>query len=294
MLTVAPDQIIGRYAPSPSGNLHIGNAYSALFSWRTVRELGGKFLLRIEDIDLSRCREDFEQSIYDDLEWLGVDWDGVVRRQSDNVLDFKRALAKLRQLGVLYPCFCSRSQIKLEASKRWGHHKSEGPLGVIYPGTCQSLDPVIRRSRMQSGEDYAHRLNLSYAMSLAEEKLGGPLTWTDFYTGPQVCDPSNIGDPVLWRKDNPASYNLAVVVDDGLQGINLVTRGLDIYYATHIHRLLQVLLDIPAPVYIHHKLVNDHRGDRLSKTRGSTSIRHMRNTGMSRRDVFRMIGWRYS
>lgn len=293
MLTVEPHNIIGRFAPSPSGNLHIGNAYSALFSWRTVRELGGTFLLRIEDIDLNRCREDYESAIYEDLAWLGIDWDGVVRRQSDNVQDFKRALARLRQMGVLYPCFCSRSQIRLEASKRWGTSKSEGPLGVIYPGTCQHVDPITRRSRMQAGEDYAHRLNLAAAVALAEEKLGGPLTWTDFYTGDQVCDPSNIGDPVLWRKDNPASYNLAVVVDDGLQGVNLVTRGMDIYYATHIHRVLQVLLDIPAPMYIHHKLVNDHRGERLSKTRGSTSIRHMRESGMRLEDVYRMIGWTY-
>lgn len=284
-------QVITRFAPSPTGYLHIGNAYSALFTWRTARDLGGKFLLRIEDIDLDRCRPEYEDAIYRDLEWLGIDWDDTPRRQSDHIEDYKTALARLKATGVLYPCFCTRSEIKLEASKRAGATKVAGPLGLIYPGTCRHLSPSERRTRLAEGKPYALRLDLARAMSLCEQKIGGPLNWSDFYTGQQMCDPSDIGDPVLGRKDAPASYNLAVVVDDGLQDINLITRGVDIYHATHVHRVLQVLLDLPEPNYIHHKLIADNVGERLSKTRGSVSIRHLREHGCSRSDVYRMIGW---
>jgi len=266
--------IVTRFAPSPTGLLHLGHAFSALTGWRAAREAGGRFLLRIEDIDAGRCREEFVAAILDDLTWLGLDWDGPVRRQSEHFDDYRAALDTLSRLGLLYPCFCSRAEITRALAAPQG---DEGPA---YPGTCRHLSDADRAARIARGDGYTLRLDVARAALLA-----GALDWDEDGKGRVAADPQREGDVVLARKDFPASYHLAVTVDDALQGVTLVTRGEDLFAATAIHRLLQALLGLSAPRYRHHPLLTDASGKRYAKRDRAPSIKALRAAGRSREEI---------
>jgi glutamyl-Q tRNA(Asp) synthetase len=252
---------VTRFAPSPTGRLHIGHAYSALFAKRA----GGRFILRIEDIDEGRCRPEFEDGIYEDLEWLGLSWETPVRRQSEHFADYKKALALLDDKGVLYPCFCTRKDIQASAGA------PHGPEGQLYPGTCRHLSHQERAEKIAAGVPFALRLDVAKATAQA-----GPLTWTDRAKGAQRATPEILGDVVLARKDVSASYHLCVTLDDHLQGVTLVTRGEDLFYASHLHRLLQALLELDIPEWHHHKLLLDAEGNRFAKRNNAVTLQHLR------------------
>ncbi len=271
-----------RFAPTPSGYMHLGHAYSALIAWANARAEGSRFLLRIEDIDRSRCRPAFEQAIYQDLAWLGVDWRRPVRRQSENMADYAGALKALGEKGVLYPCFCTRSEVRAEIEN--ADAAPHGPDGPHYPGTCRSLSRAEQNRRIRAGKAHALRLDVANATTLA-----GPLTWTDRKRGEIRADPLSAGDVVLARKDVPTSYHLAVTVDDHLQEVSLVTRGWDLFHATHVHRLLQALLGLDTPVYYHHPMITDPNGVRLAKRNLAVTLRALRNARKTAGDVRRMI-----
>ena len=293
-----PGGEITRFAPSPSGYLHLGHAFSALFAARAAgigtgrgaggaRDgSGGRFLLRIEDIDGGRARPEYEAAILEDLAWLGLHWEEPPRRQSDCTADYAAALQRLEARGVLYPCFCTRKEIAAEIARAGAApHGPPGPGEAIYPGICRGLTNAERQQRIGAGERYALRLDMARALAETEADHGGPLTWHDRARGQQVCDPRPQGDVVLARKDAAAGYHLAVVVDDAAQGVTLVTRGEDLFEASHVHRLLQALLDLPVPEYHHHGLVADDAGRRLAKRHDGLSIRHLRETGRSAGEV---------
>jgi glutamyl-Q tRNA(Asp) synthetase len=264
--------IVTRFAPSPTGYLHLGHVRSAWEGWHMARKAGGRFLLRIEDIDRTRCRDVYDCGIVEDLAWLGLDWDGEVRRQSEYFDDYRAALARLDAMGFLYPCFCTRRDIRAEIAR--AGDAPQGDFGPIYPGTCKLLSADERAARIAAGTDYALRLDIAAAAAT------GPLTWCE--AGAKIAaTPELLGDVVLARKDTPTSYHLAVTVDDALQGVTLVTRGVDLYPATHTHRLLQALLDLPTPDYRHHALLTDANGRRLAKRDKALTIRAMREAGMS-------------
>ena len=270
---MSPITITTRFAPSPSGLLHIGHAWSALMGWRAARaEPGGRFLLRIEDIDGPRCRPEYEQAILDDLTWLGLTWDGPVRRQSDHLADYSAALDRLEDEGLVYPCFCTRRQIRdeVQASARAPH----GPLGLIYPGTCRPLNDDQRQRRIEAGESYALRLDMAKAAART-----GPLFWREKTEGEVAVDPMANGDVVVARKETAASYHLTVTVDDHIQGVTLVNRGRDLYHATPIHRMLQALLGYEAPDYDHHGLLLDADGKRFAKRDRAVTIQALREAG---------------
>jgi len=274
--------LVTRFAPSPTGLLHLGHAYSALFAWQRARDSHGRFLLRIEDIDQTRCRPEFTDAILEDLAWLGLDWNGPVRQQSQHFDDYRRALDRLEGDNLLYPCFCTRAEIQAEIARAGAApHGSEGPL---YPGTCRTLPPREREARIAAGASYAFRLDVARAAARA-----GPLEWEDVETGRVMADATSHGDVVLARKETPASYHLAVTVDDALQGVTLVTRGRDLFAATHVHRLLQALLDLPTPRYWHHRLLTDAEGRRLAKRDRALTLRALREAGKSAADVRTMI-----
>lgn len=264
--------IVTRFAPSPTGYLHLGHAYSALDAWRAARAAGGKFLLRIEDIDTTRCKPEFTDAILEDLAWLGLDWDGEVRKQSEHFADYEAALDRLDVMGVIYPCFCTRAAIAAEIARAGG--APQGEEGPIYPGTCRALPVEERLRRIAAGESFALRLDVGRALART-----GPLTWEEDGEGIIPADPSLLGDVVLARKDTPTSYHLAVTHDDALQGVTLVTRGADLFMATHIHCLLQALLDLPTPRYRHHKLLTDASGKRFAKRDKALTLRALRESG---------------
>jgi glutamyl-Q tRNA(Asp) synthetase len=269
--------IVTRFAPSPTGHLHLGHVRSAWEGWHAAREAGGRFLLRIENIDRTRCRAEFEAAIREDLRWLGLGWDGEVRRQSEHFADYQAALAQLDSAGVLYPCFCTRKEIQAEISRAGG--APQGEDGPVYPGTCQRLSASERARRIAAGGDYALRLDVSAALART-----GVLDWIE---GEKriAAEPAALGDVVLARKDVPTSYHLAVTIDDALQGVTLVTRAVDLFAATHIHRLLQALLGLPTPVYRHHALLTDAAGKRLAKRDRAETVRAMRWAGMSPAEI---------
>lgn len=284
-----------RLAPSPTGHLHLGHAYSALFTQTTARALGARLLLRIEDIDLVRCRTEFMDAIFEDLGWLGLDWELPVRRQSEHFDDYRAALEKLDEMGVLYPCFATRQEIREAVTHDPGHPRD--PDGVpVYPGLSKSLSTAGRDRLIAAGKPYALRLDTERALTLAAERCAGPLTFQEVERGPRgetgrlTIDPAVWGDVIIARKDVKTSYHLSVVVDDALQGVSHVTRGQDLFYATYIHRLLQVLLDLPEPRYHHHDLVRDETGRRLSKSARDKSLRAMRDAGMSAQEVKHHLG----
>ncbi len=259
-----------RFAPSPTGYLHLGHAFSAFFTWAEAARCDGEVLLRIEDIDPQRCRPEYDQAIRDDLAWLGLTWPEPVRRQSEHFDDYRAALARLA--AVTYPCFCSRKEIAAELDAMG--HAPQGPDGPLYPGICRGLSTAERQARLEAGMPYAIRLDVARAAAVT-----GPLTWTDLDRGSIAATPALLGDVVLARKDVPTSYHLAVVVDDGLQGISHVTRGADLAAATHLHRLLQALLELPTPVYRFHPLIRNAEGARLSKRDRATALRELRAAG---------------
>ena len=274
---------ITRFAPSPTGYLHIGHAYAAFFAEKIARETGGRFILRIEDIDKARCKPELEEAIYEDLNWLGLKWDEPVRRQSDHLADYTSALKRLSNLKLTYPCFCTRNEINAEIQRAGGApHISEVS---VYPGTCKFLTKTERRKRIHEGQGYATRLDMTKAAEITEE-----LSWSDRGTGQQTVNLNGFGDIIIARKDIPTSYHLSVTVDDALQGITLVTRGKDLAESTSIHRLLQSLLGYKAPQYAHHKLIKNSEGKRLSKRDHATSIRSLRAKGKKPKDILSMIG----
>jgi glutamyl-Q tRNA(Asp) synthetase len=262
-----------RFAPSPTGALHLGNGYSALYSFAAARRLGGRFLLRVEDIDLTRCRPEHEAAMLDDLAWLGLVWEKPVRRQSEHMADYAAALDTLTAAGLTYPCFCTRKQIAREIAA--APSAPHGPDGPLYPGTCRGLSAAERQDRIASGAVYAIRLD----SGLAAARVGPGLQWHDRRQGAQALRAGLHGDVVLARKDIPTSYHLAVTVDDALQGITLVTRGADLFAASHVHRLLQALLNLPTPEYDHHPLLRDDAGVRLAKRDGAISLAQWRREG---------------
>jgi glutamyl-Q tRNA(Asp) synthetase len=273
--------IVTRFAPSPTGHLHLGHAHSALTGWHRARADSGRFLLRIEDIDPARCRPEFEAAILEDLAWLGLDWDGPVRRQSEHLADYAAALDRLRGHGLIYPCFCSRKDIAAAVNA------PHGPEGPVYPRTCRNLPADLARARQERGEPYALRLDVAKAQGLS-----GPLSFEDERAGAVEARPETLGDIVLARRDAPASYHLCVTVDDHLQGVTLVTRGVDLFHATHIHRLLQAVLDLNVPTYAHHLLLTNAAGERLSKRDGAASLQMLRRSGRSAAEVRAMAGFK--
>ena len=276
-----PDLTVTRFAPSPTGYLHLGHVRSALQGWRAARSAGGQFLLRLEDSDPARCRHEYAAAILEDLAWLGLGWDGPVRKQSEHFDDYRRALDRLEAMGVLYPCFCTRREIQDEITRAGGApHAQSGPP---YPGTCRRLDSRRRAEKRRSGIDYALRLDLARALALT-----GAIEWIEEGENGahrKLADPAPLGDVVLARKDVPTSYHLAVTVDDAVQGVTLVTRGEDLATSTHVHRVLQALLDLPTPSYRHHGLVMDAAGRRLSKRNQAMTVRAMRESGISRAEI---------
>ncbi len=276
--------VVTRFAPSPTGYLHLGHAYSALVGWRAARAAGGRFLLRIEDIDGARCTPEFEAAILEDLAWLGLDWETPPRRQSDHMADYAGALERLGSAGLLYPCFCSRKEIRAEIER--SGHAPHGPEGPRYPGTCRDLSADERQARQSRGQAHALRLDMEKAAARA-----GALAWRDRARGEIEADPLSLGDVVLARKEITTSYHLAVTLDDADQGITLVTRGVDLFHATHAHRLLQALLDLPVPEWHHHALITEGAGGRLAKRSDALSIRALREAGKSPAEVRALAGF---
>jgi glutamyl-Q tRNA(Asp) synthetase len=284
-----------RFAPSPNGHLHLGHAFSALFSQRMARRAGGRLLLRIEDTDLERSRPEFEEAIYEDLAWLGIEWETPVRRQSEHLTDYEAALRRLKALGVTYPCFASRKEIAA-AIEAGGGRTPRDPDGVpLYPGLHRNIAPQTAASRIAAGEPYAVRLNIEKAIALAEAKLGGPMYVRGFDADAgdenREAAPQRWGDVVLARKHTPAAYHIAVVVDDALQGITHVTRGMDLYAATDVHRLLQTLLDLAEPRYCHHRLILDPSGRKLAKSHRDKALRSLRAEGATPETIKHMVGF---
>lgn len=275
--------VITRFAPSPTGWLHLGHAYAALFAEQKARQNSGRFLLRLEDIDGTRARPEYETALFDDLRWLGLTWEQPVLRQSDHAQDYRRALDELAALDLLYPCFCTRREIQEEIAQ--AGQAPHGPDGPLYPGTCRSRGADERAERIAAGQPYALRLDVAKAIALA----GHGLTWEDGGQGLQRAESAVFGDVVLARKDTPASYHLAVVVDDARQGITLVTRGEDLFEATHLHRLLQELLKLPVPQWHHHRLIADENGRRLAKRDNARSLRTLRDEGWSAARVRKVL-----
>lgn len=281
--------IVTRFAPSPTGYLHLGHAYAAMVAHDAARRADGRFLLRMEDIDRSRARGEFETAIAEDLAWLGLTWEQPVLRQSDRFDAYRAALGVLDARGLLYPCFCTRSDIAAEIAR--AAEAPHGPEGARYPGTCRLLNEQERAVRMQSGAAFALRLDVERAAAAA-----GGLSFEDRGRGPHgehgivTAAPLPFGDVVLARKDTPASYHLAVVVDDAFQGVTLVTRGHDLFAAAHIQRLLQALLGLPTPVYAHHKLVLDAQGRKFSKRDRAVTLRSLREAGATPDDIRRRLG----
>lgn len=275
--------IVTRFAPSPTGLLHMGHAYAA---W-VARELAqqnakGRFLLRIEDIDANRVKAPYYDAIENDLLWLGLPWDDSALRQTIRSEAYQSALAELKSVGVIYPCFCTRSEIIAETARiSNAPHGSEGPT---YPGTCRKLDRTQQQEKINAGIAHSWRLDSQLASELC-----GPLDFKDLRFGKIQVDPSLLGDVILARKDIGPAYHLAVVVDDAFQGITHVTRGDDLLQSTHVHRLLQSLLKLPAPSYLHHPLVADEHGKRLAKRADSQSIALLRTAGKSPQEIFSMI-----
>lgn len=273
-----------RFAPSPNGRLHLGHAYSALFTWAAAEALGGVTLLRIEDIDTARCKPEFDAAILEDLQWLGLSWPHPVLRQSTRFSAYAAAAGRLKAMDLLYPCFCTRKAVAERAS-------DVDPDGApLYPGTCRTLSPERRAHLLGDGHPHQWRLSTNEA-----EAVTGALTVTSFDLDGALSErqvrPQDWGDAVIVRKDTPTSYHLAVTVDDAFQGVTHVTRGMDLYRATDLHRLLQALLDLPVPLYCHHKLVVDEGDIKLAKSRGSASLRDLRAAGWTSDEVRRRLGF---
>lgn len=287
-----------RFAPSPNGELHLGHAYSALLNADIAANLGGRLLLRIEDIDVTRCTPAFEAGIYADLKWLGVPWEEPARRQSEHFADYASSLEQLKTMGLIYPAFMSRGEVRawIADFEAGGGLWRRDPDGVPhYPPVDRCLGQTERRRLIANGTQYAWRLDMEAALA----SLPTPLSWREFdpvtgETASITADPARWGDVILARSDIPTSYHLSVVLDDALQGVTHVVRGRDLYEATGIHRLLQSLLDLPEPLYHHHRLILDPDGRKLSKSMGATGLRTLRESGVSPADIRVRLGLRSS
>jgi glutamyl-Q tRNA(Asp) synthetase len=285
-----------RFAPSPNGYLHLGHAYSALLNFDSARRSGGRFLLRIEDIDATRCRPEFETAIYEDLGWLGIGWETPVRRQSGHLADYRQAIESLAGLGLVYPSFESRAEIaRLVAERDIRAPWPRDPDGVpLYPGVAKRLSGEERARLLEAGAPYALRLDMEAACAKA-----CALSWIEHGQGPEgetgvvAAAAEAWGDVVLARKETPTSYHLSVVVDDALQGVTDVVRGQDLFWSTSVHRLLQALLGLPQPVYRHHRLVLDPAGRKLSKSTEATGLRELRGQGATSADIRGLVGLPY-
>lgn len=284
-------QPVFRFAPSPNGYLHLGHAYSALLNQQLAHQAGGRFLLRIEDIDTVRCRTELVDAVFEDLHWLGLSWEEPVLRQSEHFARYRAALDHLDGEGLIYPCFCSRGDI----AKAVARHENAGcvwprdPDGApVYTGNCRQMPANERAQRSARGEPYVLRLNMKGAL----ERYAGDLSWSEFGEGRVLVDPALWGDVVLARRDVPTSYHLSVVADDGLQGVTDIVRGRDLFHATAIHRLLQIALGLPQPRYRHHALLLDEEGKKLAKSRVSTPIRTLRTAGVDAAEVRWNLGFR--
>lgn len=284
--------IVTRFAPSPTGFLHLGHLHAALIGWQAAREASGRFLLRIEDIDLTRCTPEFEEAIYRDLSWLGLDWEKPVRRQSEHFGDYRAALGRLIEMGLVYPAFMTRGEVKAKVAaheadgKIWPRDPDGSPL---YPEDDRHRSETARKALIDRGVRHAFRLDMDKALKLA----GRPLNWAETGDGDRgaiPADPSAWGDVVLSRSDAPSSYHLSVTVDDAAQGITHVVRGLDLFEATAVHRLLQELLGLPEPVYHHHRLVMGQDGRKLSKSEESTGLAALRDQSLPAGDIRRFVG----
>ena len=292
---MAPSSPIFRFAPSPNGQLHLGHAYSALMNERLAGRLQGDLLLRIEDIDLTRCRPEFEQGILEDLAWLGISFAPEVRRQSLHFDDYRQALGRLEAMGLVYPCFCSRQEIKDVVRQReattgipWPRDPDGAPL---YPGTCRALGEAEMRRR-EAGEPHVLRLAMDRALARAAGESLSYLLFDEAGGEHEITvDPRRWGDVVLARKDVPTSYHLSVVVDDALQGVSHVVRGRDLEAATDIHVLLQRLLGLPTPRYHFHRLLSDETGQKLAKSRLSRSLADLRGDGATPEAIRRQLGF---
>ena len=273
---------VTRFAPSPTGHLHLGHAYSAIFAQKLAKNANDQFLLRIEDIDTTRCRKEFEQGIFADLKWLGLDWLEPVRKQSEHLDDYLLALAKLDEENLIYPCFCTRAKITEEIERAGIAPSSYGE--AVYPGICKKLTAAEREELIEKGQVPALRLDMAAAF-----RRTGVIEWKDHEKGKVRSDPRVHGDIVLARKDIKTSYHLSATIDDHLQGITLVTRGEDLAGVTDIHRLLQEILNLNEPEYRHHKILKDKRGKKLSKRSSSTSIQSLRGAGYTQTEIINMI-----
>jgi glutamyl-Q tRNA(Asp) synthetase len=296
-----------RFAPSPNGLLHLGHALSALMNFDLARQSGGRFLLRMEDIDATRCRPEYEAAICEDLAWLGIAWEEPVLRQSARMAAYEAALRRLDAMGVVYAAFESRAEIARLVAEReragmrgkesWPRDPDGAPL---YPGSARDLPAAESERRIAAGDSYGLRLDVAAALALIRQGGGGPLTeplsWTEAGAGPDgdtgtvAADPAAWGDVILARKDVQTSYHLSVVVDDAHQGVTEVVRGQDLFHATSVHRLLQAVLGLPAPRYRHHRLIRDAEGRKLSKATGATGLRELRAAGVTAGDVRGMVG----
>jgi glutamyl-Q tRNA(Asp) synthetase len=283
-LTESAMKYVTRFAPSPTGYLHAGHAYSASLAFQKAQESGGRFILRLEDIDQTRCRREFEEGIYEDLTWIGLSWEQPVRRQSEHMDDYAAVLEKLHDDGLIYPCFCTRREIAAEIAR--SDSAPHGPGGPLYPGTCRHLSDDARADNFEQNKPYALRFDMQEALTRVDVSK---LFFQEIEKGMIQCDPLPFGDAILARKDTPTSYHLSVVLDDALQGINLVVRGQDLFMATHLHRLLQHLLSLPTPHYMHHGLVSDMKGQRLAKRHNASTLRHMREEGYGQNDIQKLI-----
>lgn len=270
--SIAPQHIVTRFAPSPTGRLHVGHAWSALMAHDFACARGGAFLLRIEDIDGARSREEHVAGIVEDLRWLGLTWDGDIARQSQRLSLYDAALARLKAQGLVYPCFCTRADVAAEIAAS-GSAPHDGPDGPVYPGTCRALSAAERADRM-ADHSCCWRLDMNKAVALA-----GPLTWQEGDGESVAAQPERAGDVVLARKDAPTSYHLAATLDDAAMGITDIVRGEDLRAATHIHRLLQALLSLPSPRYRFHGLLVDAQGKRLAKRSGGIALADLRAGG---------------
>jgi glutamyl-Q tRNA(Asp) synthetase len=283
-----------RFAPSPNGYLHLGHALSALLNFDMARAAGGRLILRIEDIDETRCRPEYEQAIYEDLRWLGISWEEPVRRQSEHFEAYRAALAKLDAQGLIYPSFETRAEIAalVAARERQGPWPRDPDGAPLYPGEARSATAAERRRRIAAGAPYALRLDIAAAMARS-----GTFSWSETGAGPPggasgsvTTLPEQWGDVVLARKETPTSYHLAVAVDDACQGVTHVVRGQDLYWATIVHRLLQMLLGLPMLIYHHHRLILGTDGRKLSKSTSATALRALRESGATPGDIRRMVG----
>ena len=270
--------ITTRFAPSPTGLLHLGHASVALDAWQRARATGGRFLLRLEDIDATRCRPAFAAAMLEDLRWLGLDWDGPVRVQSAHLQEYRAALDRLQGEGLLYPCFCTRADVARSVTA------PHGPDGAVYPGTCRHLPPSVRAARLAEGHPFALRLDLAAACARV-----GRLSFIEQGRGRIACHPEHFGDVVLSRRDAVGSYHLCVTHDDAVQGVTLVSRGMDLLAATDIHRVLQALMDWPEPAYAHLPLLTGPDGRRLAKRDGAASLQGLRQNGALPQDIRAMV-----